>query len=550
LCTICGGIEQHPGRCGNDANTLRQVFDNEMLGAKLGNFVIVEYVAGGGMGEVFRAVQPALGATVAIKVMPASIAQDERMAKRMIVEAQACNRVAHDGVVKVTDAGVYDGRPYFVMEFLAGETLAAALGHGEALATTLVCRIVDDILAVLEAAHTARVIHRDLKPNNIFLTKTGRVKVLDFGLARMLDHKTRLTHHGSMLGTPQYMAPEQVSGTDVDHRADLYAVGVMLFEMLTQQHPFDTSSEFTVLDGHLNTRAPSLASFGVVASPLLESFVAKALAKKPAARFQSAGDMRSALRSAALVAGPLQVSTLTLQPWALASWDAHAHLTGEAGPTAVLKGAGISTRIESARGRDISPKEGMPLVNADSARRRMPTAIIIGCVMLSFATAALTLNLLRTDSVTSSVTPSDKAAPVVPYQVPIELSDAAPGEKTRPVVHPPDSNFAPASSTPPVVVEKPADSKPPLVKPGKPKVIPTKPVGKPSAELGEFSGESQPNTATVSAEVVCSTVGGHWAHCRHATCDVNLSFDDANCGACGNRCKPTASCVNSVCRDN
>jgi serine/threonine protein kinase len=268
-----------------------------MLGEAIGNYVAVEEIGAGGMGFVLRAVHPTIGKRVAIKVLHASSATDDEARQRLLREAQIVNRIPSDGVPKVTDAGVLaDGRPYLVMELLAGRSLGKRLDAEGRIPLPDVCRLLLEMLDVLDAAHRHNVVHRDLKPENVFLTTSGRVVVLDFGIAKLLDASgdARLTNTGATIGTPAYMAPEQIKGGVVDARTDLYATGVVLYEMLVGRRPF-VGSDFMVLSAHVDQRPESpRASFPEI--PLeLESIVLTALAKDPAQRFQRASAMSAAI---------------------------------------------------------------------------------------------------------------------------------------------------------------------------------------------------------------------------------------------------------------
>jgi serine/threonine-protein kinase len=268
-----------------------------MLGTQFGNYVAVEELGAGAMGVVLRAIHPTIGTQVAIKVLQASCAADAAARERLLREAQIVNRIPTEGVAKVTAAGVLsDGRPYRVMELLAGESLATRIEREGRLALRDACWIAHEILAVLDAAHRQGVVHRDLKPENVFLTRSGRTVVLDFGVAKLLDASggAGLTSTGASLGTPAYMAPEQIKGGAIDARTDLYALGVVLYEMIAGRRPF-FGSDFEVFSAHCDRNpAPPRAWFPEI-SEELQSIVLTALAKAPERRFQRAAAMITAL---------------------------------------------------------------------------------------------------------------------------------------------------------------------------------------------------------------------------------------------------------------
>jgi hypothetical protein len=257
-----------------------------VVGATVGKYKLVEKIGAGGMGDVFRAVDPTTNAVVAIKVLNAIAGADGH---RFVTEARAVNRVPHDGVVKVIEVAYMDGgRPYLVMELLEGKSLEAAIVREERPALTLV----DQLLSIVAAAHSVGIVHRDLKPGNIWLSRNGRVRVLDFGVAKLLDENMGVTRTGAMVGTPAYMSPEQVKGAQVDARADLYAIGVMTYELATGKRPYEAPSAFAIAQKHVQAPIPRLPAG---AHPAAQPFLDRALAKEPKDRFASADEMRAAL---------------------------------------------------------------------------------------------------------------------------------------------------------------------------------------------------------------------------------------------------------------
>ncbi|HVK86030.1 MAG TPA: serine/threonine-protein kinase [Kofleriaceae bacterium] len=293
-CAACGARAGGPGACPLDGQALRAADD--VLGQVAGNYTLVARLGAGGMGEVVLGLNPDIGARVAIKLLHATAAAGAGGLDRFRVEARAANRIEHDGVVRIVDAGRMDnGRAFLVMELLEGESLATTLARTR-LPSTRAVELVDAILDIVAAAHAKHTVHRDLKPANVFVMTSGRVRVLDFGIAKLLDDAVSVTRTGAMVGTPGYMAPEQIRGGVVDGRADLYAVGVILFELLTGARPFVGSTPFAVAQAHVTQPVPRLpASF----PPALDAVIARALAKTPETRFATAGEMRAALRGAA-----------------------------------------------------------------------------------------------------------------------------------------------------------------------------------------------------------------------------------------------------------
>ncbi|HVT04088.1 MAG TPA: protein kinase [Thermoanaerobaculia bacterium] len=266
-------------------------------GAKLGHYEIIASIGAGGMGEVYRARDPRIGREVAVKVLPRSLATDEDRLNRFTLEARAAGALSHPNLLTIFDLGTYDGMPFIVSELLEGSTLRERLPltHRKALDYAL------QIAAGLAAAHERGIIHRDLKPENIFVTTDERVKLLDFGLAKLLPDSTndsatveRLTSPGMILGTVAYMAPEQVRGQQIDTRSDIFSFGTVLFEMLTSSHPFHRGSQIDTMNAILNDEPSFPPGF---TAPALERIVRHAVEKNPGHRFQSVKDLAFAVET-------------------------------------------------------------------------------------------------------------------------------------------------------------------------------------------------------------------------------------------------------------
>jgi serine/threonine protein kinase len=269
-----------------------------LIGTVAGNYRLVAKLGAGGMGAVYKGVHETIGSRVAIKILHGSEASgDKEGEQRFLREAQAVNRIEHDGVIKVVDAGQLEsGRPFLVMELLEGQSLAEQMKAGP-VPMAQACLVVADVLDALQAAHAVGVIHRDLKPPNIFRTRGGRTVVLDFGVAKLLQASS-LTMTGMAIGTPWYMAPEQLLGRIVGPPADVYAAGVVLYELLCRRLPFESDDLDDVMRGHLERSPPPPRALRPEIPPAIQDIVLKALAKEPANRFESAAVMRDALRAA------------------------------------------------------------------------------------------------------------------------------------------------------------------------------------------------------------------------------------------------------------
>lgn len=266
---------------------------------RFGRYRALERLGAGAMGVVWRAHDPAIDRIAAIKVMRTEMLEPEARAaylERFRTEVRAAGRCAHPAIVSVYDFAEEAGQPYIVMEFVEGTTLARLLRESAANRAAIAPRLVAAMLEVLDglgAAHATGVVHRDVKPGNIMITPAGAAKLADFGIARV--DLSALTGTGAMIGTPGYMAPEQALGRGVDHRADLFAVAAILYEILVGRAPFAAPSLPETL---LRLTGPESVELGSLANTALAPVFARALAKNPAQRFASAAEFRDALRGA------------------------------------------------------------------------------------------------------------------------------------------------------------------------------------------------------------------------------------------------------------
>jgi Tol biopolymer transport system component len=272
-------------------------------GTRLGPYEIVSAIGAGGMGEVYRAHDTRLNRDVAVKILPQSFAADPERRLRFEREAQAVAALSHPNVLAIHDTGTHDGQMFVVTELLDGETLAERLKSG-ALPLRKALDTAVQIARGLAAAHDKHVVHRDLKPDNLFLLRDGRVKILDFGLARQLPSLTGATQTvqaatdpGVIMGTVGYMAPEQVRGEPVDARGDLFAFGAVIYEMLTGQRAFRRNTAAETMTAILRDEPPELAQQRADLSPALDRIVRHCLEKDPSQRFQSARDIAFALET-------------------------------------------------------------------------------------------------------------------------------------------------------------------------------------------------------------------------------------------------------------
>ncbi|MCB9544893.1 MAG: protein kinase [Myxococcales bacterium] len=293
-CAACGTEAAQPvcPRCGHAEAT----GPGALVGATIdGRFRVLRLLGTGGMGAVYLAEHLGLGRRVAVKLLRAELRDHKELTSRFRREITAVSRLTDAHTITVFDSGVWQGLMYLVMEHLQGRDLAEALHDEGRLAVERAVEVASQICSSLAEAHRIGIIHRDLKPENIFLTRTASggelVKVLDFGLAKLLDPADGPggfeTQKGTLLGTPWYMAPEQIEGGEVGPFTDLYALGTLLYRMLTGRHAFDGPSPVAILESHIRGAPPPMdAALGV--PPALEAVVTRLLARRPRDRFASA----------------------------------------------------------------------------------------------------------------------------------------------------------------------------------------------------------------------------------------------------------------------
>src|SRR5579884_1537378 len=306
--TSCDEAHRFCPSCGFPIGKVAPSPDDPFIGRTLpGGYLILELVGIGGMGRVYRAEQTNLGRTVAVKIIHPHLVGEENAAARFITEARAASRLNHPNSVGIIDFGkTPDGQLYLVMEFLRGRDLARAAYEEGLLSFRRVVDVLRQTLAALAEAHTEDIIHRDLKPENIILepVRSGGdfVKVVDFGLAKIRAdaQQPSVTSPGIVCGTPEYMSPEQARGDPLDARSDLYAVGVILYQLLTGRLPFEAESPTQVVLAHLTQppQDPRALAPDRMIPPQLAELVLKALAKEAKDRFQDSDEMSAALGTA------------------------------------------------------------------------------------------------------------------------------------------------------------------------------------------------------------------------------------------------------------
>src|SRR5947209_14831671 len=279
-----------------------------LINRTIENHEVISKIGEGGMGEVYRARDSKLVRDVAIKVLPAAFSADAERLRRFEQEAQAAGALNHPNILVIFHIGTHEGAPYIVSELLEGETLRERMG-GVALPQRKAMDYALQIAHGLAAAHAKGIVHRDLKPDNLFVTNDGRVKILDFGLAKLTgtgdgtqsqtEVPTRRvnTDPGMVMGTMGYMSPEQLKGQPADHRSDIFSFGAILYEMLSGKRAFRGDSMAETISAILREDPPDLSETNKTVSPALERVVRHCLEKNPAERFHSARDLAFAIES-------------------------------------------------------------------------------------------------------------------------------------------------------------------------------------------------------------------------------------------------------------
>jgi len=275
------------------------VFD--LAGKTVGKYRLVEKLGQGGMAQVYKAYQPDLDRYVAVKILHPHLTGDPDFKARFRREARAVAALEHPNIVRIYDFDTAEGLAFLVMECVEGTNLRTRLrdmaGRGELLDLPAVAHIVAALADALDYAHRQGVVHRDLKPSNVLIDPEGRPVLNDFGIARMLD-ATAITETGSTPGTPAYMSPEQGQGEPGDARSDIYALGVLLYQLCTGQVPFDADTPYAIILKHITAPLPPPRTLRPDLPEAVERVILKAMAKDPAGRFQTAGDMARAVRVA------------------------------------------------------------------------------------------------------------------------------------------------------------------------------------------------------------------------------------------------------------
>ncbi len=279
-----------------------------MIPESLGKYQMLRLLGRGGMAEVHEARDPLLERRVAIKTIHPHLAQDSDFGARFRREAKLVASLRHPNIVQLYDFDMVDGRPMMVIEYLGGGTLGERLARlrsrGARMPIPEIAALLRPLADALDCAHARNAVHRDIKPANILFTAAGEPVRTDFGITKMVDESSYLSHAGAVIGTPAYMSPEQASGRPVDARSDIYALGVVLFELATNRVPFEGEAATDVLIQHLTREPPAPREFNPALPAAIERAILRALAKEPSERYASAGELARAFVEAAGAAGP------------------------------------------------------------------------------------------------------------------------------------------------------------------------------------------------------------------------------------------------------
>ncbi len=286
---------------------------DNLIGKTLGQYQILELAGKGGMAVVYKAFQPSLNRYVALKVLPDYLAQDDQFVLRFEHEARAAAALRHSNIMVIYDVGLEGNTHYIAAEYLEGHTLSQVIAELRGpLPLQRTVNTMSQLASALDFAHQRGLVHRDIKPSNVFVDADDHVTLMDFGIAKALQGGAQMTRTGTMVGTPEYMSPEQAEGKQIDQRSDIYSLGVMLYQLLTGRVPFAAETPTAILLAHVMQTPMLPRQLNAAIPPAVESVVMRSLAKRPQDRFASAGELAQALAQAA--SGALAQSPAYIPP--------------------------------------------------------------------------------------------------------------------------------------------------------------------------------------------------------------------------------------------
>ena len=417
VCSECGQGYERAGYCAADGHPLAVATD-PLLGTEVLRYRIARLIGRGGMGNVYLGIQPQIGSRVAIKILSQECAREPDLVERFFAEARAVNLIRHENIVSVIDmARLPDGRPFIVMEYIEGVTLGKVIKHGRAPLGGIV-QVFSDVLSALDSAHEIGIVHRDLKPDNILITGKGHAKVLDFGIAKLAPRLRAEggtpTAAGALLGTPAYMAPEQVTGKgEIDGRSDVYGAGVVLFEAVTGRVPFAGATLFDMMRAQLQDQPPSPRALREDLPAAMEAVILTALAKQPEMRFQSAAAMANALEQASTELPQDQWRELSARSAPLSRGSAPRVRPPTTAPPPMTV-------------RDRNTPPAMSAVNVPRSdhkstpkRSRRPIVLVVLGMCVAGVVGAIVATAAQREDRPAAVATSEPAPPPVPILVPV-----------------------------------------------------------------------------------------------------------------------------------
>jgi eukaryotic-like serine/threonine-protein kinase len=404
-----------------------------MLGQHIGKYRILDRIGRGGMGTVYRALDDTLNREVAIKVLNAEL-NDPEIARRFRAEAIAIARLNHPGIATIYELLQHDGQWLMVMEFVRGETLEHMVERLGLLSPQRAADLCMQALAALSHAHAMGVVHRDLKPGNLMITESGTIKIMDFGIARVTGSE-HLTSAGFMMGTPAYMAPEQVLGEEIDARTDLYAMGVVFYHLVTGRLPFAGDTPMAMAQSRINSDPTPIRLARENLPGWVEPIVDRALTKAPAGRFQTGDEFREALRRG--------LAGLPIEPMAVAAIPPELVVTTP--PRSIPLAARPATAPPAAPGPVEAAAAGPAARPPRASQSQAAKKYVLGALWVVLVVLSVLVSVLwfRSRTGPAGVTPASETAGA-PDQTPA----VPPAETPAPPV-PPAQEAASAGATPP-----------------------------------------------------------------------------------------------------
>jgi eukaryotic-like serine/threonine-protein kinase len=467
-------------------------------GQTVGRYRIERFLGAGAMGEVYLAQDPHIERPLAIKTVrlvgrPQEI--DDRK-KRLLREAKAAGRLLHPNIVTLFDTGEAGDVLYLAFEYVPGSDLSSRVGTVPPLSLREVLHIVEQSADALDYAHRQGIVHRDIKPSNILLDQAGRVKVADFGIAKVTGQSTELTMAGSVMGSPQYLSPEQIRGEELDGRSDIFSLGVVLFELLSGKRPFDGDTITTLVYQILHKEPPKVSELRGGIPPRLEQLLSRMLAKDREERLATAGLVAEELRA---IERELPDDTLA----APAGTDLLNQVPTHILPRRTTAAAAIPGELGPATPPTPATPQGVPAAVPVAPARRSRTglwlalgAILLGCLAVAAVGGTLAWRYLRSriqgESIAAETSPSATGAPAAPTpsSTPTPPASPPPAPSTPPSTAPTPSSSTPRSTGPAAQPEaKPAATQVPVVV-GQPIQIRNQPPGAPAAPPSRSPGAS------------------------------------------------------------